>query len=207
MTIFSNEETSAPATTEQARRVIRRGWGEAARAREADAPYAQRLKYAQTPILIKFLEDEPYATFNQHWVDRQGQRSFVCLGDDCPLCEAGSRPTLQVCFNVIELANDGEPRLRSFQFGPRIYDQVANFHNDPRQGPINKHYWAISKSGEKSTAATNFQMVRERDLAEEWSVEPLTDEVLSEFRNMAYTSDIVQIPSRSQLLEIAAEDL
>jgi hypothetical protein len=153
------------------------------------------------------LENEPYATYNQHWVDRQGQRSFVCLGDDCPLCEAGSRPTLQVCFNVIELSSDNEPRLRSFQFGPRVYDQVANFHNDPRQGPIDKHYWAISKSGEKSTAATNFQMVRERDLAEEWQTEPLSDAVLEELRSIAYTSDIIQVPTRSQLLEIAAEDL
>jgi hypothetical protein len=190
-----------------ARRVVRRGWGEASRTRDSDSPYAQRLKYGQSPILIKFLEDEPFAAFHQHWIDRQGQRSFVCLGDDCPLCEAGNRASAQFCFNVLEITPGDEPRIRSFQFGPRVFDQVRNFHTDPRQGPISKHYWAISKSGEKSTSSTNFQMVRERDILDEWGIKPLTDDDINDLRRDAYTEEIIQIPTRKQLLEIAAEDL
>lgn len=205
----TSEDTSNVATIDErpARRVVRRGWGDASRAREADSPYAQRLKYGQTPVLIKFLEDAPYATFHQHWIERQGQRSFVCIGDDCPLCEAGSRTTAQFCFNVALLEPGESPRIRSFQFGPRIFDQVRNFHTDSRQGPINKHYWAISKSGEKSTAATNFQMVRDRDLADEWAVSPLDDDALAELASQCYDESVIQIPTRKQLLEIAAEDL
>lgn len=189
------------------KRVVKRGWGDASRTREADSPYAQRLKYGQAPVLIKFLEDEPFAAFHQHWIERQGQRSFICLGDDCPLCEAGSRASAQFCFNVAELTPGEGPKIRSFQFGPRIFDQVRNFHTDARQGPLSKHYWAISKSGEKSTASTNFQMVRERDILDEWNMDPLDGDQLEELRTEAYDESIIQIPTRKQLLEIAAEDL
>ena len=42
-----------------AARVIRRGWGAAESVKNADSPYAQRLRVMEEPIVIKFLEDEP----------------------------------------------------------------------------------------------------------------------------------------------------
>lgn len=205
-----NDDISTPAAPSEAapaRRIVRRGWGAAEKLKDADANYAVRLKVSQTPILLKFLEDDPFAAFRQHWLERQGQRSFVCIGDDCPLCDAGSITSAQFCFNVVELSPNEDPEIRSWQVGVRVLDQLRNFHTDPRQGPLSKHYWAVSRTGDKSTSTTNLQMVRERDMLEEWSIDPLDDDTLAVLRKKAYTEDIIKIPTRKELLEIAAESL
>jgi len=189
---------------------IRRGWGAVEQAKSADSPYAQRLRVSEEPIIIKFLEDEPYATYRQHWVERSGQKSFTCIADldpkGCPLCDAGSRPSTRFAFNVVLLSPDSEPVLKSYEVGPRAIDQLKNFHVDPRQGPLSKHFWAVSRSGKGATSATNHQLVKERDL-EEWNIDILTETDFKVMRKSAYTSDIIQIPSRKDLIQIALEDL
>lgn len=191
-------------------RVIRRGWGAAEAVKHADSPFAQRLRVMDDPIVIKFLEDEPYASFRQHWVERQGQKSFTCIADidpkGCPLCDAGSRPSTRFAFNVVLLSSDSEPSVKSYEVGPRVIDQLKNFHNDPRQGPLSKHYWAVSRSGKGATSATNHQLVKERDL-EEWGLESLADADIKSLRGKAYSPDIISIPSRKDLQQIVVEDL
>lgn len=200
------EDSPAPSGA----RVIRRGWGAAEAVKHADSPFAQRLRVMDDPIVIKFLEDEPYASFRQHWVERQGQKSFTCIADidpkGCPLCDAGSRPSTRFAFNVILLSSDSEPTIKSYEVGPRVIDQLKNFHNDPRQGPLSKHYWAVSRSGKGATSATNHQLVKERDL-EEWGLDAIVDDELKAFRSKAYSPDIISIPSRKDLQQIVVEDL
>jgi hypothetical protein len=207
--------TTAPADDDldrtQARRVIRRGWGNVDTTKQADSPYAQRLKVEEKPIIIKFLEDEPYTSYRQHWVERQGQKSFTCLSDmhpkGCPLCDAGHRPAARFAFNVALLSEDGETVVRSYEVGPRVIDSLKNFHQDPRQGPLPKHYWALSRSGKGPTSQTNHQMVRDRDLEEEWNIKPLTDSELESIKSQAYDASIVPIPNRKTLLDIATEEM
>lgn len=200
------EDSPAPSGA----RVIRRGWGAAEAVKHADSPFAQRLRVMDDPIVIKFLEDEPYASFRQHWVERQGQKSFTCIADidpkGCPLCDAGSRPSTRFAFNVILLSSDSEPTIKSYEVGPRVIDQLKNFHNDPRQGPLSKRYWAVSRSGKGATSATNHQLVKERDL-EEWGLDAISDAELKAFRSKAYSPDIISIPSRKDLQQIVVEDL
>lgn len=202
--------TSAPtavATAPAARRIIRSGWEGVSAVKDADSPYATRLRIEDEPIIIKFLSDEPYASWRQHWVERQGQKSFVCISefDECPLCDAGNRPSIRIAFNVVLLASDGNHALRSYEVGPRVIDQLKNFHNDPRTGPLSKHFWAVSKTGKGATSATAHQLVRDRDL-EEWGINSFTDADQSYWSEKAYTADIIQIPNRSDLLSIAAEE-
>ena len=200
-------ESAAPSN---AAKVIRRGWGAVEQAKSADSPYAQRLRVGDDPVIIKFLEDEPYATYRQHWVERQGQKSFTCIADidekGCPLCDAGSRPATRFAFNVVLLSSDSEPVIKSYEVGPRVIDQLKNFHTDPRQGPLSKHYWAVSRTGKGPTSATNHQLVKERDL-EEWGIDTPNEGDFEIFRKQAYTPDIIQIPSRKDLIQIAMEDL
>jgi hypothetical protein len=192
-------------------RIIRRGWGAVEQAKTADSPFAQRLRVGEDPIIIKFLEDEPYATYRQHWLERQGQKSFTCIADidpsgDCPLCKSGNRPAIRFAFNVILLSSDMEPMLKSYEVGPRVIDQLKNFHTDPRQGPLSKHFWAVSRSGKGATSATNHQLVKERDL-EEWGIDLLTEADFKVFGKQAYDADIIQIPARKDLMKIAMEEL
>lgn len=96
--------------------------------------------------------------------------------------------------------------LKSYEVGPRVIDQLKNFHTDPRQGPLSKHYWAVSRSGKGATSSTNHQLVKERDL-EEWKIDALEDSDLKVFSKQAYTADIIPIPSRKDLMKIAMEEL
>jgi hypothetical protein len=205
--VEDDEESPRP---EAAARIIRRGWGAAEAVKHADSPFAQRLRVVEDPIVIKFLEDEPYASYRQHWVERQGQKSFTCIADidpkGCPLCDAGLRPSTRFAFNVILLSSDSEPSVKSYEVGPRVIDQLKNFHNDPRQGPLSKHYWAVSRSGKGATSATNHQLVKDRDL-EEWNLEPLSDSDLKALRTKSYGPDIIQIPTRKDLQQIVVDDL
>lgn len=203
------EIPTAVATQAQptARRIIRSGWDGVSAVKDADSPYATRLRVEDEPILIKFLSDEPYASWRQHWIERTGQKSFVCISefDNCPLCDAGNRPSIRIAFNVVLLASDGNHGLRSYEVGPRVIDQLKNFHNDPRTGPLSKHYWAVSKTGKGATSATAHQLVRERDL-EEWGITPLSDADLGYWTEKSYTADIIKIPTRQDLSAIAAEE-
>lgn len=218
MGIFDEETNDSTVEVEdsdidrgKARRVIRRGWGNVDSTKQADSPYAQRLKIEDKPVVVKFLEDEPYTSFRMHWVERQGQKSFTCISDmhpqGCPLCDAGHRPSARFAFNVALLSEDGETVIRSYEVGPRVIDSLKNFHQDPRQGPLSKHYWAISRSGKGPTSQTNHQMIRERDLEEEWNIEPLTEARLESLKSEAYDDSIVPIPNRKTLVTIAAEDM
>jgi len=96
--------------------------------------------------------------------------------------------------------------LKSYEVGPRVIDQLKNFHIDPRQGPLSKHFWAVSRSGKGATSATNHQLVKERDL-EEWNIDIIDEADFKVLRKSVYTSDIIQIPARKDLIQIALEDL
>lgn len=198
------EEVSKPV----GRTLVRGGWGSVDAVKNADSPFAQRLKVSEEPIIIKFLNDEPYASWRQHWVERPGQKSFVCIADfderGCPLCDSGDRPSVRVAFNVALLIPNEEPILKSYEVGPRVIDQLKNFHTDPRTGPLSKHYWAVSKTGKGATTATAHQLVKDRDLAE-WGIDMMTDDVVKAMVSRAYTADIISIPNRKDLIEIANE--
>ena len=213
-TVATDEDLDSPdpEVAQKATRVVKRGWGNVDQVRSADSPFAQRLKIDQEPVLVKFLEDDPYTSYRQHWInERQGQKSFTCISDmhakGCPLCDAGHRPSARFAFNVAMLSEDGDPVIKSYEVGPRDIDTLKNFHTDSRQGPLPKHYWAISRTGKGATSQRVHQMVRERDMAEEWGIDPLTEDQLDALMKTVYDANIVPIPSRKTLVAVAAEDL
>lgn len=189
---------------------IKRGWGAAEKVKSASSSYAQTLKLSDEPVLVKFLENEPYASYHQHWVERKGQKSFTCIAEiderGCPLCEDGNRPAARFSFNVVVLSPDEDPQLKSYDVGTRVVDQLKGFDKNEKQGPLSKHYWAVSRTGKGTTSSTNHQMVKERDLEEEWSVDPLTEDELRALRKKAYTEEIISVPKRKDLLAISSED-
>jgi hypothetical protein len=188
------------------RKVVRSGWSGVDSVKTGDSNYAVRLKLSEDTQIIRFIGDAPYASYGQHWLERSGQKSFVCIGEDCPLCKAGNRPSKRHNFNVALLTEGEDPALRSLEIGPRVIDQLKNFHNSDRTGPLDKHYWAISRTGKGATSSTLLQMVKAADL-EEWGLTPLTSEQLAEFAETAYTEDIIQVPSKRDLVQIASEEL
>ncbi|CAB5222266.1 hypothetical protein UFOVP361_66 [uncultured Caudovirales phage] len=208
-TTETTRKPNANGDTPRASRIVRGGWTAVDAVKNADSPFAQRLRVTEEVQLIKFIDDEPYAAWRQHWIERTGQKSFTCLADlderGCPLCEAGDRPSLRFAFNVA-LLTPGEASVnKSLEVGPRVIDQLKNFHNTPHTGPLTKHYWAISRTGKGATSATNLQVVRERDLVE-WKCEPADEEISVFLKHSAYTADVISIPNRTDLVKIAAEE-
>lgn len=210
------EEIDSDAGTEQvssavATRTIKRGWAAAEETKSADSPFAQRLKIGKEDQIIKFLEDDPYTSYRQHWIERQGQKSFTCISDmnekGCPLCAAGDRPAARFAFNVALLTDDGEPILKSYEVGPRVIDQLKNIHQSDKTGPLPKHYFAVSRTGNGPTSQTNHQMVKAGDLEEDYDVSPLTEAQVAALKAKAYDAGIVSIPAYKTLEGIAKEEL
>ena len=188
------------------RKVVRSGWAGVEQTKVSDSAYASRLTVTDDPQIIKFIEDAPFASWRQHWIERTGQKSFVCLGEDCPLCNAGNKPSSRFAFNIALLSEGEEPVLKSFEIGPRVIDQLKNFNNNERTGPLGKHYWAVSKTGKGTTTVTNLQLVRERDL-EEYGLSFISDETFASLLSEKYTNEIIAIPKRKDLVRIADEEL
>jgi hypothetical protein len=206
-----NTEQDSPAAPTNERKLLRGGWQQVDALKSLDSNYAQRLKVGEDVQIIKFIDDEPYAAWHQHWIERDGQKSFVCIREleerGCPICELGNRPSQRVAFNVALLSTGSTPTLRSLEIGPRVVDQLRNLNKAPQTGPLTKHYWAISRTGKGATTSYNLQVIRERDIAEEWKIEPISETVFSKIKEEKYDSSIIKVPTYSELLAIASEDL
>lgn len=186
------------------------GWSGAHRTKEASSDFADELKLDDEHVLIKFLEDEPLVSYRQHWVERDGKKSFTCLEDDCPLCDIGDRPAGKYAFNVL-LLSDGEPVNKLWIVGTRLVNTLEAYAEDTKTGPLTKHYWSVNRTGNKGKKSggnvqTNLQMVKERDLQEDWEIEPLEDDILDLYRKKSFDIDsAVQYQTRKQLRDIAKE--
>jgi len=194
--------TDAPKVTKPE---VKKGWDAADDAKSDDFP--DEFKIDDEASLIKFVENEPFAVYKQHWIERTGKRSWRCLEDDCPLCdEVGDRPSAKIGFNIIDLADPAKPVNKIWLVGSRVATNLKNLNKDKKTGPIDRDdlYYAVSRSGTKSKSVTSIIPVKARDL-EEWDVEALTSEELDDFFGQAYDSDVVEFHTKKQLAEIADE--
>jgi len=193
---------------------IRGGWGASQETIDSTSNYAQNFKPTKDAQVIKILDARPYASFRRHWIDRVGigKRAYVCLqsvGKDCPLCDVGDKPGAVTAFNIALCSDDGQPVLKSWDCGVKLTQQLRTFNNDPKIGPLDKRtlYFAVSKSEaqQRQQVSTMVVPIRERDLEEDWKTPPLTDTAIERIKEKAYTVDIIQMPRRAELEEVAAE--
>lgn len=204
------EEDQAPAVSAEARKVVRGGWANAKSHKEAASPYPSRLKPDSAGVVVKFLEDGPYASFRQHWINeiQEGQKAFTCLdGVDpkgCPLCDGGSRSSPQFHFNVALLSTDGPAVLKTYNVGPTIFDQLSEYHTDPRQGPLEKHYWVVKRNKNGNKWTSTFFMQREDELVDQGYEVPSQADLAG--LNL-WDESQVRFSSRKELAEIAAQYL
>ena len=184
---------------------VQEGWGAAeALLKEPTTEFPTDFRFSEEPQLVKFLQDRPFATYEQHWIERpKGKKSFVCIGDGCPLCEIlGDKPRGKFAFNVLVLSAE-TPSVQVLTAPPSLARQIKKAHDDDRKGPIDKEFWEISRLGTGPQTQYTLNYVRGRDLAEEWK---LTQDNVKELVADAepFTADeVVRETPRSELLEIA----
>ena len=202
----TNEETEE--VEEEKSTGVRTGWAGRRVAAAQGGKFPDKVKLGEDPQLFKFMDDEPYAAYRQHWIEgltSTGKKSFTCLGDNCPLCDIGDSPALQVCFNVINLSTGGKPKTEVLYCGVKASGQLESLSASGATGPLTKLYWAISTSGKGTKTAYNFQSVKERDVHEDYGVAPLTEEELAAFEDEKFDENSVPRSSKSQLQDIAEE--
>lgn len=183
---------------------IQSGWGaaESTLKRKGDGDYPNDFRFSDQPQLVRFLDDAPFAVYQQHWIEREGKKSFVCLGDDCPLCTiAGDKPRGKFAFNVLVVSEE-TPSVQILTAPPTFARQLRAANDDERRGPLTKFYWAISREGVGPQTAYTLERVRATDLAEEWGMdsEPLDEAVKSAVK---YDESTVYVTPREELLTIA----
>jgi hypothetical protein len=205
---------SAPAVSEDEdteQLTIGSGWTAGQRVMEASSDYAQALRLDTNLQIIKFIDDQPYANYRRHWIDRMtangpSKRAYTCLetlGKTCPLCAIADRPQAVSAFNVALVGDDGQVVLKSWDVGARLFNVLKAYANDPKIGPLSKGYFAVSKTGVKQNTQMNVIPVRENALREDYDITPPTPAQIRAAGK--YDPSIIQIPKKSELDEIAQE--
>jgi hypothetical protein len=187
---------------------VQAGWGAASKllkAKDKSNAYATDFKFSEQPTLVRFLEDGPFYPYEQHWIDRtEGRRSFVCLGDECPLCTvAGDKPRAKFAFNVLVLS-DEEPNVQIMTAPLTLARLLLAAHEDPRRGPLTKFYWTVARLGTGRDTQYSLERVRPADLAEEWELDPEKIDAIAATA-VKYDKSAVYISPREDLLEVARQ--
>lgn len=182
---------------------VQSGWGAAKKLKTEGGAFADEFKFEKEPVLVKFLDDAPFAVYKQHWVEglrSTGKKSFICLGKGCPLCSVGESAGKKWAFNIA-LIGDDEAEVKALVCGSRLFDLIADEHE--KKG-IDNGYWALSKSGKKQSTTYKLEFIKERDLEEDWQIS-VEDAEASLKGLMPYTAEQFKAPSKSYLEEIADE--
>lgn len=196
----------APEATPKHGTSLQSGWGAAdVLLKPKSSDYPNEFRFSESVQLVRFLDNEPFSVYKQHWIDRtEGKRSFVCLGDDCPLCVSlGDTARGKFAFNVLVLT-DEEPNVQILTAPPTFARQLRAANDDPRRGPLTKYFWAISRQGTGPTTTYSLERVKATELAEEWDLDPEQVNEQAE-RATKYDSSTIFVTPREELVALTRQ--
>ena len=130
------------------------GWDRSQKRRDTTGgDFADEWRPEPEERLVLLLEDEPYVSYGQHWVDERlsmtKKKGFICLEDDCPLCDIGDNVRAMYQFNAYVFDGDGkghhvalvlrQPALRPVEGHPPVQapgspHRLLAGHEADRQG-------------------------------------------------------------------------
>jgi hypothetical protein len=200
--IFATEdETETPERSS----VIQTGWAAAKKAvAKSNKTFATDFRFDEDVQLIKFIGNEPMS-FMQHWVNRPGKKSFISIGEGDPIVAVGSKPDQKFAFTVLNLS-DEDPQLQLMIVGVRLCGQLEKLDSDKKTGPLNRPdiYWAVSKTGTGTKTSYTVNPVKERDLAEDWGIDPVAAaELIKTMKPLG--AEALHTSTKAELAEIARE--
>ncbi|MEV5265215.1 hypothetical protein [Streptomyces werraensis] len=164
------------------------GWDDVDKVAAAAGGGDQYLKVTENRMVIKILSDGPFDVFSSHWIDEieDGSKSIRCWGTPaCPLCQIGDKAKrFSACFDVVSLEDPEYPVLKTWDVGIKIARQLKEIATDDKRGPLNRSdlYFTIRKETKKKSVEYTLERVKERDLDEEYGVQPLDAEALAAFQ-------------------------
>jgi hypothetical protein len=205
----------------RSRRQGTRGFGAYSEKKRSNTSFADEFKPGDdNPTLIKFLEGEPFDSYNQHWVEEgnasgKTRHSFVCRDDEdyfededgCPLCDVGEPASTYSLFNILDFSNKRKPEVKVWKASPAVTDLLARADSDKKTSPINRDdlYWEVEMVKKGRKREWRIVPVKERDLLEDFDVEPLEDDEIEDFSENLFTdrSAVTKVDSYDDLLELA----
>jgi hypothetical protein len=187
--------------------IVQSGWAAAEallKPKKAAGDFPTDFRFSTETQLLRFLDDEPFATYNQHWIEKEGKKSFVCIGDDCPLCTMlGDRPRGRISWNVLVLS-DEEPGVQILTASPGLARMLLAANSDPRRGPLSKYFWAVSRQGTGPQTQYSVERVKASDLVDEWELSPESVDALVA-SSTKYDANSISVTPRSELLAVAKQ--
>jgi hypothetical protein len=190
----------------------REGWsGYRQTASSVGSDFADNLKIVDnTDMLIKLMEAEPVAAYAEHWLTIDDKRrSFVCLGDGCPICDRlGDRPSVKVCMNVADM-DANPPEVKMWTFGSQVGDMLEKFADNDKTSPLNRDdlYWTLTRTKKSDRYTTVVRPVKARDLVEDFDTDPLTAEELDELEGNLFERDqIFTVKTKAELNKMIEEN-
>jgi hypothetical protein len=208
---FVNDDVAA---TPKHGTTIQAGWDAinsvTAKPKREAGNYPTDLKFTEKAQLVRFLSNEPFAVYQQHWVQVPTEngavswRSFVALGEDDPLTViAGLTPRPKAAFNVLNLSLE-EPEVQILTASVSLAKQLQAANEDPRRGPLSKWYWAISRQGTGRETQYTVDRVRASELAEEWDLDP--EEIDAIVANApSYDATAIYVKTYEEHLKVARQ--
>ena len=200
--------TKEPARTRTSHSAVASGWGSVEKFAAKDTKFTKDFNPGEEKVVMKFLEEEPFAIIRQHWITKAPkQKSWLCIAEDedCPLCDQGDNPSTLVKFNVVDFSDADNPVLRTWSVYKKVSDVIKNFADDKKTTPLNRDdlYFAVARTGKKGSWSTNLEPIKERDLEDDWDVVPLDADETAEFVKKALSVDDIEYPELSELRDIA----
>lgn len=171
--------------------------------------YPTDFRFTEEAQVIRFLEDEPFAVYKQHWIQLTNEngttswRSYVSTGESDPLTTiAGLLPRPKAAFNILSFAS-GEPEVQILTASVTLARQLQAANDDPRRGPLTKHYWAVSRQG----IGRETQYTLDRVRADELSGWGLDSANIDAFAATAprYDASAIYVAPEEELLKVARE--
>jgi hypothetical protein len=166
-------------------------------------------RLSEEEVLSKFLEDEPFAVYGEHSLFdelKEGQRIWNCLKpeDPCAICSTGHKPRPIALWNVVIIPEEGKPELVVLKAGPKLEKYIEK-KAALKSGPMSKEYYSLSQTdpNEKGPVDYAVEVVRERELKDDWKTEPFSDEELEEFEEAMHDESYVKYPTVQQVKDVA----
>jgi len=161
--------------------------------------------------LILFLEEKPFATYNEHGVGQgKGYRAYVCLSDDCPFCELGDSPQYRAVFNVVVFDRKGNASVKYWTATPAPLDEIEEQAFDEFNGPLNKpgnYYVAYKKEQTNGFNKFFLNLVTEDQVREVYKFDPLSDDEIDDLAKDTFEAkDVVRVKTRRELREAVQKD-
>lgn len=154
--------------------LVVQGWDDPYKS-EPKKDYIEEFKVTEESQFIRFIADVPPLRYLEHFLTVPGRRSYTCLKDNCPACNAGSIATPKRLFSVALVTEDGAV-LQKLSCRVKLFNKLTMINSDKRQGPLNgitrngtftPTYWEIKKTGQGLGTDYHMSIYSGEDLVEE----------------------------------------